>query len=153
MYARILCPIDGSATSNRAVDEALDLATALRSEIRFIHVVDLYFTLSVFGDRDPSDSVLKPFRSAGDELLSRTVGMAGARHITASASLIDAPRHRAATEIVHECSRWNAEVIVIGTHGRRGLARALMGSDAEAIVSTAPVPVLLVRGSPSRSET
>ena len=53
--------------------------------------------------------------------------------------------------VVEEATQWNADLIVIGTHGRRGVGRMLIGSDAEQIVRVAPVPVLLVRGSESES--
>jgi nucleotide-binding universal stress UspA family protein len=52
---------------------------------------------------------------------------------------------RAADAIVEEAGKWKADVIVLGTHGRRGLRRALLGSDAEEVVRNASVPVLLVR--------
>ena len=53
---------------------------------------------------------------------------------------------RVADLVVEQARQWGAELIVLGTHGRRGLGRALLGSDAEQVLRQAPVPVLLVRG-------
>ena len=55
----------------------------------------------------------------------------------------------AADLIVRQAKRWRADLIVLGTHGRRGLRRLVLGSDAEQIVRTSPVPVLLVRARPA----
>ena len=51
--------------------------------------------------------------------------------------------------VVAEAGSWPADMIVLGTHGRRGVGRMLMGSDAEAIVRSAPIPVLLIRATQS----
>jgi len=145
MYQRILSPIDGSPCSERAVEEAIELSAALRSEIRFLHVVDLYFTISVFAGNAPSEAVIAPFRHAGIELLEKARARATARGIAADYVLVDKPSQRVSAVVVLECARWPADLIVIGTHGRRGIAHLLMGSDAESIVRTATTPVLLVR--------
>ena len=60
--------------------------------------------------------------------------------------LHDAMTQRVSDVVVDQARSWGAEIIVIGTHGRRGVRRALLGSDAEQIVRLAPMPVLLVRG-------
>lgn len=59
--------------------------------------------------------------------------------------LLETLGHRVAELIIKQAKKWRADVIVLGTHGRRGLARVLMGSDAEIVVRESPVPVLLVR--------
>jgi nucleotide-binding universal stress UspA family protein len=62
--------------------------------------------------------------------------------------LIETLGGRTADEIVREAKQWPADLIVLGTHGRRGLKRLAMGSDAEMVLRLAPVPVLMVRDEP-----
>jgi nucleotide-binding universal stress UspA family protein len=60
--------------------------------------------------------------------------------------LLETLGRRVADVIVREAKKWRADVIVLGTHGRSGLSRVVLGSDAELVVRESPVPVLLVRG-------
>ena len=60
--------------------------------------------------------------------------------------LFDNVSNRLCDTVLEQVKKWGADLIVIGTHGRRGVGRMLLGSDAEQVVRTAPVPVLLVRG-------
>jgi nucleotide-binding universal stress UspA family protein len=66
--------------------------------------------------------------------------------------LVEARGRRVADAIVAQAKKWKADVIVIGTHGREGLARVVLGSDAELVVRESPVPVLLVRGRVRKSK-
>ena len=81
----------------------------------------------------------------GRQLLAKAGEQAKAQGVTAETSLHDLRGGRVADAIVEEARQSRCDLIVIGTHGRRGVSRALMGSDAESVVRSSPVPVLLVR--------
>ena len=70
------------------------------------------------------------------------------RSIPVDTALFDSLSKRLCDRVAEQVKEWGADVIVLGTHGRRGVGRMLLGSDAEQIVRTATVPVLLVRGMP-----
>jgi nucleotide-binding universal stress UspA family protein len=145
MYQRILVPVDGSATSNRGLDEALAVAAQFGSKLRLVHVLDessLAMSAGLAGD---IGALLTLLREGGEEVLAKAKQRAQARGIDAETVLHDTFTTRVCDLIVKEATDWKAELIVIGTHGRRGAGRMLLGSDAEQILRLAPVPVLLVR--------
>ncbi|MDP3797007.1 MAG: universal stress protein [Polaromonas sp.] len=145
MYKRILVPVDGSETSNRALVTALQFARDFGGRVRLVHVVeDLTY---VTGD-DPSGysgKLATVMREAGERILAGGLAIAQSAGVQADSMLFDNPGERLAETVADAARRWNADLIVAGTHGRRGLGRVLMGSGAEQIVRLAPVPVLVVR--------
>ena len=143
-YKRILVPVDGSAASNKGMMEAIRLAKGSRARLRLLHVVEEYAAFSSPEIGVNIGPLLDALRRAGRKTLAsigRRARRAGARAETALAENFGA---RVADIIVAQAKRWRADLIVIGTHGRRGLQRALVGSDAELVVRYSPVPVLLV---------
>jgi nucleotide-binding universal stress UspA family protein len=84
-------------------------------------------------------------REEGTEILNRAVELARQAGIEAETVLLEADWRHFSAAIVEEALRWSAELIVLGTHGRTGLARLVLGSVAERMVHIAPVPALLVR--------
>ena len=146
MYQRILVPIDGSATSDKGLDEAIALARLTGARLCLIHVLDNlsfatgYETCAVY-----TDSVLPFARQAGEKILQEGSARAAACGVQVETRLIDDLLPRMSELVVEQAKAWQADLIVIGTHGRRGAARVLLGSDAEQIMRMAPVPVLLVR--------
>jgi nucleotide-binding universal stress UspA family protein len=98
---------------------------------------------------------LKALREEGRKLLAKAETKARQRHLKVDTVLLESFGHRVADLIVKQAKKWRADVVVLGTHGRRGLSRILMGSDAEMVVREAPVPVLLVRspGVPRKRRT
>jgi len=145
MYTRILVPVDGSAASARGLDEAIDLARHLHARIRLVHVVEPWLMVTAETAISTIHQVVESMRSIGATLLEeceRKVTNAG---VEVDAELIEAVRGSAGECIVNKAAEANADLIVCGTHGRRGVRRLLMGSDAEYIVRRAPIPVLLVR--------
>jgi nucleotide-binding universal stress UspA family protein len=146
MYQRILVPVDGSATSSRGLQEAIHLARQSGGQIRLMHVVNQMphaFMLDAYSSF--AGNWLGSLRAEGEKLLQAT------RAVVAAAGVpVDAVQHegfqRSLYEFVEdEVVGWKADLIVIGTHGRRGVERMLLGSDAERIVRSASVPVLLIR--------
>jgi nucleotide-binding universal stress UspA family protein len=149
-YKRILVPVDGSPTSNAGLREAIRLAQGQGASVQLVHVADQhYITLMGLESATAVDDLLASVTKAGRGILrsaERTVRNAG---LVPSTVLLETFTGPAADAIVRQAKKWDADLIVIGTHGRRGVRRLLMGSDAEQILRTSPVPVLLVR-SPER---
>lgn len=147
MYAKILVPVDGSPTSDLGLAEALKLARLAGSQLRLLHAVDmLSLSLTPEAGMLSSPTLFELLRESGQEILARAQAQATKAGIAADTVLQDRLAARVADVVVDEARRWGADLIVIGTHGRRGVGRLVMGSDAEQIARLAPVPVLLVRG-------
>jgi nucleotide-binding universal stress UspA family protein len=144
MYARILVPIDGSATAARGLQEAIQLAQAIGSRLRLVHVVNELILDPNLSAGFYSDTVIEHLRENGRRILDELAALPRKQGIETDTVLLEAIGGSAATLIIDEAKAWAADLIVMGTHGRRGLRRLAMGSDAEAVVRTAPVPVLLV---------
>lgn len=146
MYERILVPYDGSPTSDEALAEAVQLAKLCSSRLRLIHVVDplLYITGFEVG-AVYANEILPGLLAAGEELLRKARDPIEAQGLVVESEVIQSSGERVARIIVEQTVLWKADLVVIGTHGRRGVDRVLMGSDAELVARTSPVPVLLVR--------
>jgi len=84
-------------------------------------------------------------RQAGESILQEGKARVENAGVKVDTVLVDSVAVRLFEAVNDQVAAWNADLIVIGTHGRRGVGRLLLGSDAEQIVRTAPVPVLLVR--------
>lgn len=144
MYERILVPVDGSPTANQGLAEAIKLAKLTGASLRIVHVVDeLTFAT---GYETATGDLIGLLREAGAQILSAAKAVAEAAGVEAETALPEVFGSRLCDIVGEQATLWGADLIVIGTHGRRGLGRLLIGSDAEQIVRTAPVPVLLVRG-------
>jgi len=146
MYQRILVPIDGSTTSNQGLDEAVKLAKLTGASIRLIHVID---ALSFATGFEPygvyAGNVIPLMKEAGQQLLKQASIRVEQQGVQVDSVLFDTYGNRVSDTVIEQAKAWGADLIVIGTHGRRGVGRLLLGSDAEQIVRLAPVPVLLIR--------
>lgn len=146
-YRRILVAVDGSAASNKGLREAMRLAKAEGATLCILHVVNDYLAMasaSMEGVAPPRD--LRPLlRKSGERILARAKALAAKHRLQAVVVLREVLSGPAAESIVREAKKQRADLIVLGTHGRRGLRRLVLGSDAEKVVRTASVPVLLVR--------
>ncbi|HMO48444.1 MAG TPA: universal stress protein [Rubrivivax sp.] len=145
MYSRILVPIDGSATAQRGLDEAIALAKRLGSSLQLLNVVDARMLIGDVAIYAPSDQLLHDWRAAGDKLLADAAAQARAQGVAADGKVRSDPGLRVCDLILSEARDSGAGLIVMGTHGRRGLSRLTLGSDAELVLRESPVPVLLVR--------
>ena len=149
MYKRILVAIDGSETSERALDEGVALAKAHRARLRLVHVVD-ELTAKSATPSTPAD-FWKVVRKAGALILESARARAAQDGIEAETKLLEIRTfgslvRRVPNLIVEDARRWDADLIVIGTHGRRGLSKLLLGSVADGVVRTSGASVLLIRG-------
>ncbi|WP_412512216.1 universal stress protein [Variovorax paradoxus] len=152
MYQRILVPIDGSPTARRGLDEAIRLAKLTQGRLRVFHAIDdLSFALAVDAYGYAGD-LLKVLRENGDRLLEEARDSAKTAGIGVETVLCDRRSGPVHELVAQEAATWPAALIVLGTHGRRGVGRAIMGSCAEHILRYAPVPVLLVRAPEAQSK-
>jgi nucleotide-binding universal stress UspA family protein len=148
MYSRILVPVDGSEVSDAGAADALELAAKLGATVRFFNVIDLTFLARAGeGVSTYAAQLSDAARSDAATLLERALERASAAGVQAESGSTEIMTGRPGDAIALEAARFKAELIVMGTHGRRGFQRAILGSDAESVVRQASVPVLLV---PSR---
>jgi nucleotide-binding universal stress UspA family protein len=142
MYRRILVAVDGSYTSHLALQEALKLAKETKAQLHLVHVIDL--TLGVEGGLDP-ETFRRLVRQEGNNLLSKLASLTSEAGVDAEVVMLEASRRKFSKAIANEARHWEADLIVMGTHGRIGIARLVLGSVAEGVLHIAPVPVLLIR--------
>lgn len=146
MYQRILVPLDGSPPSEAGLKVAIDMARLTGGQIRLLHVIDpMPFAYSAEGYGAMATDVLALMRESGEKLLQAARQRVAAEGVAVDTVLLDGYGGRLCDRVGEQVQDWKAELIVIGTHGRRGVPRMLLGSDAEQVLRTAAVPVLLVR--------
>ena len=147
MYQRILVPNDGSINADKALTEAIALAKLSGGRIRLLHVVDaLTVAIGADGFAGYSAEILPLMREAGELILKKARERVEAAGVGVDVTLREVISGRVSDIVQEEVEAWKADLIVIGTHGRRGMKRVLLGSDAEHVLRSAAVPVLLVRG-------
>lgn len=147
MYQRMLVPLDDSSTAQRGFEEAIALAKALRSTIVLLHVVEFVPVMVEMATSTTWEAISDGLRGVGRGILEAAHRKATEAGVSSEAVLEDMATARVADMIVEQAGRQRCELIVMGTHGRRGVGHALIGSDAERVARIAPVPVLLVRQS------
>ena len=149
MFKRILVPVDGSRTAEAGLKTAIRMARDAKAALVLLHVIDenVLALSGEYADATYIDRFLADMRAAGKKIIARAEAAAAKQGIRAKTVLVESvgPR-RVADIIVQQARKQRADAIVIGTHGRRGLTRLVMGSDAEEVVRSSPVPVTLVRG-------
>jgi nucleotide-binding universal stress UspA family protein len=146
VYQQILVPIDGSETAQRGLREAISLAADQHARLHLLHVVDttpLYLGLAPAVGLEHSVEVMKQDAEALVGAARREAAEAG---VWVASAILEIGTERVADHILAEAGRCGADLIVMGTHGRRGFNRLALGSDAETVARESPVPVLLVRG-------
>lgn len=142
-YKRILVPVDGSPTSNKALVAALELARESGGCVRVMHTIDELALLTGF---EYTDEVVQAARDHAQKLLADALAIVQSAGVEGDNYLMDAPGKRLGDAVAQEAASWKADLVVVGTHGRRGLSRVLLGSGAESVIRLAITPVLVVRG-------
>lgn len=147
MYKRITVAVDGSKTSGLALDEAVKLAREMGATLLLLHVCE---EMPVMWEPDgmsviPMDDIRKAILGAGAALLERHREQLAGQGMAVETSLVETYDGRVGGVIAEEARKWNADLLVVGTHGRRGIDHLLMGSVAEGVSRNASMPVLLVR--------
>ena len=147
MYRRIMVAVDGSPTSTRGLDEALKLAQSGGARLHVLNVVDEGMTVpAIFIPIAIMPQYIDALKESGSIALKAAAAAAARKHLKADCAQRESFGRSVSDVILDEAKAWGADVLVMGTHGRRGLNRLLLGSDAERVLREAPVPVLLVRG-------
>ena len=139
-FRRILIAVDSEPIAVRAVDAGAELTNALGAEIALVNVVEIYpgDTGSV-----PPSELLALAKQDAKKLIGDL-----RRHLSSQSVVMEfTPVGSPATEIVRAAKEWSADMIVLGSHGRKGVQRALLGSVAESVMRHAGCPVLVVRAS------
>jgi len=146
MYKRILVPVDGSQTSELALREAVRFAGDQKAELRIIYVVEEIVPMWDVELLNLNE-IRQAVRETGQRTLQQADAAARAGGVKVQTTLVEAspPGTHAASMIVEQAKAWPADLIVMGTHGRRGVDHLLMGSVAEGVARISPVPVLLIR--------
>ena len=148
MYKHILVAVDGSSTSDLALQEAAKLTKELKAQLRIMAVVE---EVILTGEAEYVDltEIRKAVISYGQEALNKAKIIAHDLGVEAETKLIETKRFgdRITDIIAREADAWPADLIVIGTHGRHGFSHLLLGSVAEGVIRLATKPVLVIRGS------
>jgi len=138
MYETILVPTDGSTGSEAAADEAIDLAAELGATVVALFVVDTHTVQSDAGNPD----LVNTLESEGERATDAVVERATDRGVQARGLVVEGTPYRS---ILNTTGDEDIDLVVMGTHGRTGLERYLLGSVTEKVVRTADVPVLTSR--------
>jgi len=138
MYDDVLLPTDGSDAADAAVPHAIELADRYGARLHVLYVADTteYSTVTF------EDDVVDPLAEEGQSVVDEVVEKAGDLNVEAVGVVMKGGAYETILQYVED---EGIDVVVMGTHGRRGLDRALLGSVTERIVRTSDVPVLTVR--------
>lgn len=146
MYSKILVAVDGSDISAHALKQAVVLARDLKAQLRIVHVVDMsWFPLAPELDIDIR-SILAARRGIGESVIAVARDSAKLEGFEVESALLetDSPSQHVAEAITQEALRWQADLMVLGTHGRRGFKRLILGSVAELTARRSELPILLI---------
>jgi len=152
MCKRIFVAIDGSSTAQLALKEAIQFASMPGVSLCIGKVIDtglLEQNNMGIGNLIDPEEIKTGMRTAAEKLLDSAVAKAKEAGLEPDRMLIESNKKRVAEMIVEAAKQWDADLIVIGTHGRRGFERMVMGSVAENLVRIASTSVFLVRRKPA----
>ncbi|NYH14160.1 universal stress protein [Paraburkholderia bryophila] len=146
MYANILVAVDGSEASKRALDEAIRMTKLARARLTAVYVIDQSGAFTYAGACDPhllTDAARQVGRSLLNDALMKmqALGVSGDSEILETQGIAE----DIASCIARCVERRGADLVVMGTHGRRGMRRMVLGSVAERFVRHSSCPVLLIR--------
>lgn len=147
MFKRILVAVDASETGKLALQTAIGLAAESQAQLRIVHAVETA-NVNMGAEFPASAEASEGLVKNGREVLRGAEASATAAGLAPETNLItlDTLHRRIPEAIASDAETWPADLIVIGTHGRRGLSRLFLGSVAEGVARRAEIPVLLLRG-------
>ena len=134
-YADVLVPTDGSDAAQRAAERGVEIAAALEATVHAFSVVEGTGTIK-------RDQLRADAEKEAESAIERVEAEAGRREVDVTSAVRSGVSHEAIVEYAVER---DVDLIVMGTHGRTGLDHVLIGSVAERVVRSSPVPVLTVR--------
>lgn len=147
MYQHILVPLDGSAASQRGLREAISLAVIAKGRLHLLHVVNPYPTIVGVAAAGGVEAYRHSLVRAGEALLAEAHQTALKGRVHADEVVRQVMHEHVADAVLQEAELAGCDLIVIGSRGRRGVNRWMLGSDAERIVRSSKVPVLVVHDS------
>lgn len=150
MYQSILVPLDGSEPSHNGLRHAIDIARDAKATLHLVHVIDSFPMMFELSSQGGLESMNQSLRRWAEGMLKTGQRQAAEQGVKAEVILRELTQGRVADVIVEVAKEASCDLIVLGTHGRRGLRRLMLGSDAEAVARTSPVPVLLVPYRPEK---
>lgn len=145
MFNKLLVPLDGSETAQCGLEQAIALAKATGASLRLVHVIEPVpiatdmMTAGVWG------ALIAGQHEAGEQMLAAATAVAERAGVKTACQVLDKPGERTADAILHEAATSGCDLIVMGTHGRRGFKHLMLGSDAERVLQLSKLPVLVVR--------
>ena len=145
MYHRILVPLDGSPTAEAGLRHAIGLAAALKAELVLLHVMDDFALTMEMSSVMSYDTMRDALRQYGQHALDRAQQAAADAGVMCESFVREVAQARVSEVINDEAVKHRCDLVVMGTHGRRGFSRLTLGSNAEAVMRTSTTPVLLVR--------
>ncbi|SDP71998.1 Nucleotide-binding universal stress protein, UspA family [Ralstonia sp. 25mfcol4.1] len=150
MYERILVAVDGGDSADLAMTQAIGMARAFHADIKLLYVVDDSEFFDTAGMADTA-MVLSQLVQGGERALDLAAERCSQAGVTCIKELVERPlgRGNISETIVERADTWPADLIVMGTHGRRGMRRVIMGSVSEGVVAQTSKPVLLIRAEAS----
>lgn len=146
MYENILVAVDGSEASNRALTEAVRMAKLARARLTAVYVIDQSGAFTYAGACDPH-LLTDAARQVGRSLLNDAIARMSEFNVPGHSEIIETLgiAEDIASCIARYVDAHGVDLVVMGTHGRRGMRRMVLGSVAERFVRQSPCPVLLVR--------
>jgi nucleotide-binding universal stress UspA family protein len=144
-YRHVLIPVDGSDASKAGVREIVRIVTPDVSKLRLVHVIDSSVGKDSYDPGTVGDTMVQAGRDEGTVILAEARMALAKYDLHAECVLIESHGESVASRIIAQAREWPADLIVMGSHGRRGLARIAMGSQAAEVFRESPVPVLLIR--------
>ncbi len=147
MFKRILVAVDGSDTAELALQESIKLARDCQAHLRLVYVIDVV-NINMAADFSFPSDISGGVAKVGRDLLNKAGSVAREAGVSVETALlsIDKLGQRIPEMIAADAEAWPADLIVVGTHGRRGLSHLFLGSVAEGVARVATKPVLLIRG-------
>jgi len=141
--SKILVAIDGSDISMKAADYAIALAKNTNAEILAVNVLDLSSIFKIL-PRDTKEQLIKIGRQDADRMLDTVIDMAKQNGIKIKTEIIESSIS-VADAITNYARKKAIDLVVVGTRGRSGMSKTLLGSVASKVVTYSPCPVLVVR--------
>ena len=145
MFKRILVPLDDSEGSSRALDFAVQWSRVSGGKLRLVHYIDVQAFPNSLGYGDP---VIQSAQRFAKSFLDEKKSQLEKNNVQVETNLCLAIGKRLGQCISEDAAAWRADLIVLGSHGRKGIGRVLLGSGAEQIIRESPVPALVIPAKP-----
>jgi nucleotide-binding universal stress UspA family protein len=145
MFKRILVPVDGSSASQQAVDKAIALARAFDGRVAVVNVIDVYPFVGIGADYAFGQNEYMAAATANaNQALARAEAAVARAGVPCERKVVEG--HVIHDGILESAKALEADLIVMGSHGRHGFEKLLLGSTTQRVLSRTSLPVLVVRG-------